>query len=149
MGNRMDIELPAPHYTLIKTTRGSDPAIVVMNSALLFFKYRDQFAWHLSIIIECQELVTNGMPAPEEHQVLYALEDEIDKNLLPGDNVVFLARVTCCGRRELSYRVQDPKDANQRLILLVAGPNRREWQYRMEHDVELRRAILAAVRLDN
>jgi hypothetical protein len=105
-----------------------------VNSALRFFECRDQFAWHLSIIIECKELGSSGMPTAEENQVLYALEDEIGKNLLLNDNAVFLARVTCCGQRELSYRVRAPKDANQWLALLVAQPNPREWQYQMEHD---------------
>ena len=77
------------------------------------------------------------MPAAEENQVLYAHEVEIGKNPLPNDNAVFLARVTCRGQRELSYRVKVPKDANQWPALLVAQPNPREWQYQLEHDPDL------------
>ena len=71
------------------------------------------------------------------HQAIrYAFEDEIGKNLLLNGNTAFLARVTCLGQRELSYRVKAPKDANHWLALLVAQPNPREWRYRMEHDAD-------------
>lgn len=130
------MEVPAPCYSLFRTSRGSDPAIVVVNSALRFFEGRDQFPWHLSIIIECQELASSGMPTAEENEILYALEDKIGQKLFSNDNAVFLARVTCRGQRELTYRVKIPKDANQWLAQLVSEPNPREWQYQMEHDAD-------------
>lgn len=128
--------VPSPCYSLFQTMRGDDPAIVVVNSELRFFDRRDEFAWHLTIIIECQELASGGMPTAEENQVLYALEDEIDKKLLLNDNAVFLARESCRGERALSYRVNAPADANHWLALLVGRPNLRQWQYQMKRDAE-------------
>jgi hypothetical protein len=129
-------QLPAPHYTLIETSRGQDPAIVVVNSALRTFDGREQFPWHLSIVISCQFLGDKGMPTAEENQVLYSLEDGISKVLLVDGNAVFLARVTCRGERELLYRVRDPEAANDQLEQLVSSASPRPWEYRIEEDSE-------------
>jgi hypothetical protein len=53
-------DIPEPHYTLIETSRGPDPAIVVVNSALRAFQHRDWLPWHLSIHISCPFLGDNG-----------------------------------------------------------------------------------------
>jgi hypothetical protein len=128
-------DIPEPHYTLIETSRGPDPAIVVVNSALRAFQHRDWLPWHLSIHISCPFLGDNGMPTAEENQVLYGLEDTITKLLADDKNAVFLARVTCRGERELTYRVHDPDLANTHLEKLVSDPNSpRQWEYHMEHD---------------
>jgi len=76
------------------------------------------------------------MPAAEENQVLNALEDKIGKALLSNENAVFLARATCRGERELTYRVKAHKEADQWLTLLVAQSNPREWQYQIEPDAD-------------
>jgi hypothetical protein len=128
--------MPAPHYSLIETSRGEDPAIVVVNSALRLFTHRDQFPWHLEVSIQCKLLGDKGMPTPQENQVLYQLEDALEGHLRVGENAVFLARVTCRGKRELSYRVRAPKIADDHLSRLVSELTSREWEYRMEHDAQ-------------
>jgi hypothetical protein len=130
-----DHNIPPPHYTLIETSRGDDPAIVVVNSALRSFDQREFFPWHLSVSITCKDLGQNGMPTSEESTALYQVEDEISNLLMERNNAVFLARVTCQGQRELAYRIGDPEIANQALQQLVsASSSLREWEYRMEHD---------------
>ena len=130
-------QIPAPHYTLIETSKGHDPAIVVVNSALRTFQHRDRFPWHLNVRITCQLLGDNGMPTSEENQVLYKLEDEIFEQLLLKENAIFLSRVTCRGERELAYRVHDPKTAANLLSRLVANTDQlRQWGYRMEYDLD-------------
>jgi hypothetical protein len=126
---------PPPHYTLIETTRGDDPAIVVVNSALRRFDQQQRFPWHLSVTIDCENVGKNGMPTSDENAVLYQMEDELSNLLLKEENAVFLARVTCQAQRELAYRVSDPEIANQALQQLVSVSSPlREWDYRMEHD---------------
>ena len=130
-----ECKIPPPQYTLIETSRGDDPAIVVVNSALRMFDQRQRFAWHLSVTVTCKNLGQGGMPTSEEGLVLYQLEDLISESLLKGDNAVFLARVTCRGHRELAYRVGDPEIANTALQRLVSAPFAlREWEYRLEYD---------------
>jgi hypothetical protein len=135
MADDSDSDIPAPHYSLIETSRGPDPAVIVVNSALRMFRHRDLFPWHLHILIACQLLGDNGMPTADENKILYNLEDEISGHVLANENSVFLARVTCRGHRELAYRVRDPEIANGQVQQLASNvaPSR-QWEYRMEHD---------------
>lgn len=129
--------IPKPHYTLINTSRGNDPAVVVVNSALRTFEDRGAFPWHLKVTITCKLVGTNGMPTHVEVVVLDQLEEEIYAMLRGGENVVFLARVTCRGTRELLYRVHDPEPTNEALQRLISSNSQsREWEYRMEQDLD-------------
>lgn len=127
--------IPKPHYTLINTSRGNDPAVVVVNSALRTFKNRDAFSWHLKLNITCEIVGKNGMPTNREAEILNQLEEEISKALQIKDNALFLARITCRGTRDLLYRAHDPEIANEALQKLIAANSQsREWEYRIEQD---------------
>jgi len=133
----MSIEVPAPYYTLIETTKGSDPAIVVVNSALRTFAARKNYSWHLKITIDCKTLGANGMPTTEESEVLVQLEEEITRLLAINENSIFLARITCRGSRDLKYRIRNPRPANDALEELSSiTPPTREWEYRIEQDID-------------
>lgn len=127
--------IPEPYYTLINTSIGDDPAVVVVNSALRNFKDREAFPWHLRMSIDCKLLGTNGMPTDEESDALHRLEDSITNSLHAAQNALFLARITARSERVLIYRVHDPETANNTLQALAAEPSPlREWDYHMEHD---------------
>jgi hypothetical protein len=128
-------KVPAPCYSVFDTSRGSELAVVVVNSALRLFDERSAFSWHLELTIECRMLAANGMPTIEEVGALARLEDLISEPLTVGDNAVLLSSVTCRGQRELAYRVHDPELANDILSRLInTGKALREWDYRMEQD---------------
>lgn len=123
------------HYTLINTSRGRDPAVVVVNSALRAFKNRDAFSWHLKLNITCEGVGENGMPTNHEVEILNQLEEEISQALQVKENSLFLARITCRGTRDLLYRAHDPEIANEALQKLIAANTQsREWEYRIEED---------------
>jgi len=127
--------IPKPYYSLINTSKGQDPAVVVVNTALRSFEHREAFPWHLRLTIECKALAANGMPTAEEVAVLERFEECVTEVLQRNDNATFLARVTCRGERDLIYRVQDPEIANDFLQSFVSEASHlREWDYRMEHD---------------
>ncbi len=129
--------IPKPHYTLINSSRGNDPAVVVVNSALRTFEDRGAFPWHLKLTIACKLVGVNGMPTSIEVEALDRLEEEIRIALQDGSNVVFLARITCRGTRELLYRVHDPEPADEALQRLISRNSQsREWEYRMEQDLD-------------
>jgi len=128
-------ETPVPFYTLIDTTLGDDPAVVVVNTALRSFAGREAFPWHLRIGIACRGLGDNGMPTPEELEVLMRLERQLESSIEADGNAVFLARVTARGERVLLYRVDDPEQTNDHLQQLLAAPAQlREWEFQMEYD---------------
>ncbi len=127
--------IPAPFYALVDTTLGEDPAVVVVNTVLGSFAGRDAFPWHLRIGIACRGLGDNGMPAPEELEVVTRLEGQLESSIGADGNAVFLARITARGERVLLYRVHDPEQANDRLQQLLAAPAQlREWEFQMEYD---------------
>jgi hypothetical protein len=127
--------IPKPHYTLINTSIGNDPAIVVVNSALRTFKNREIFPWHLRISIDCKLLGAQRMPTSEELDALNCLEEIISIPLQKKKNAIFLARVTARGQRILLYRVHNPEIANEVLQTVISHPKQvREWDYQMEND---------------
>ncbi len=127
--------IPAPFYALVDTALGDDPAVVVVNPALRSFAGREAFPWHLRIGIACRELGDNGMPTPEELEVVTRLEGQLESSIGADGNAVFLARITARGERVLLYRVHDPEQANDRLQQLLAAPAQlREWEFQMEYD---------------
>ena len=77
------------------------------------------------------------MPTAEESEVLVQLEEEITRLLAINENSIFLARITCRRSRDLKYRVRDPAPANDALEKLASiTPATREWEYRIEQDVD-------------
>lgn len=139
-------DVPVPSYSLIETSIGSDPAIVVINSALRTFRGRNAFPWHLRIGINCKLQGLNGMPTNEEIDTLVRLEEMIALAIEADRNTIFLARITARGERALLFRVHDPEVADQILKRLTALPDSlREWEYQMEYDVDW---ILAKPEMD-
>lgn len=129
-------KLPDPHYTLINTSRGNDPAVVVVNSALRTFSGRATFPWHLAVVIFCRDLAQHGMPTASETAILDRIEDALSRILCRDDNALFLARITCSGSRDLLYRIHDPELASSQLQQLLSSPvSQREWEYRLVEDM--------------
>jgi hypothetical protein len=128
------ILLPEAHYTLFNTTRRDLPEVICVNDALLAFEHHEIFAWHLSISIEAQELIENGMPSERESAILFEFGDRFESGL-EGPNALFLARNTWNGHRILYFQVYDPEVANEFLqkVLEEKLPFR-PWEYEMSHD---------------
>ena len=111
------------------------PAICVVNQSLASFEPKVVFAWHLSIIVDCDDLAESGMPTPGERSVLDRIGAEFDEALKSGGNALFLARITRAGARQFLYRVHDPEVANRYLTQIIeGGAHAREFDFRMEHD---------------
>lgn len=157
MAEQKTVEIPEPHYSLIDTERDGMPAVVVINDALEGFEHRDIFPWHLTITIEAIRLAKNGMPTKAEATLLDDLGDKLEESLAASTtehgatNILFLARVTCGGKRELVYRVHNPEIADNELKRQIARRVEREWSYEMCSDEEWGEAefaseLLAAVR---
>ena len=128
--------IPEPFFTLINTSIGDDPAVVVVNSALRTFKDREDFPWHLRVSIECKLRGANGMQTNKESEALQQLEDSIEAPLKTDQNAIFLARITARSERVLLYRIHDPDAANDALQSLVSTASPlREWDYQMEYDI--------------
>ncbi|MBR2501656.1 MAG: hypothetical protein IKB68_04175, partial [Rikenellaceae bacterium] len=56
------ITLPKESLSIVTFEIDSLPAVAVIDAALTDFEHKKSFEWHCSLIVECKELVENGMP---------------------------------------------------------------------------------------
>jgi hypothetical protein len=129
-------QLPKESYIALQFESEGLPDLWVVNRALLEFDGRATFPWHLSILIDMQDVIEVGLPTRAEQEVLGNLGEEFGANLKANGNALFLASGTCKGVRHLLYRVGDPEVANAYLKEVVANPAPvRQMDYRMMQDV--------------
>jgi Family of unknown function (DUF695) len=129
------VVIPDEVYAVLDWRQEDLPAIGVVNQAMAGFEPKVVYAWHLSIIVEFQELAGNGMPTPEEEVILEEIGEEFGRDLKAGGNALFLAQITWNGTKQFFYRVYDPEVANRYLSdIIEAETQRRHFDFRMVHD---------------
>lgn len=145
--NETTIILPQQREVLMTTKRDGLAEVIAVNEALLSFPHSTIFPWYLCVTLEAKELIDNGMPSPTESALLFQTGDEIEASVLAGrtehgaDNALFLARSTWNGLRQLLYYVHDPEITHLALQALLASRTwERDWDYRMEEDVDWEKA---------
>lgn len=148
---QFQVLIPEEKYSVIEFIQEDLPGVGVINAALKDFEPKEVFAWHLSILIDLENLIENGMPSVDEREIVDPFGDQLDtliKGLnLEKPNALFLARITWNKTRELIWRVYEPKAANKELHQIIENNSSpRGFDYRMEEDVEWR---LAKWHLDN
>lgn len=141
-GDKVSLDLPSEDkWTLFNITRQGLPEVLMVNDGLRDFEHRVIFPWHLSVIIVAVGLAERGMPDPQEQEVLNAVGNEIEDALsaarteFGAPNVLYFARSTWNGQRELMYRVHDPEIVNDILQAKIGTKNWvRSWDFQMEED---------------
>lgn len=131
--------IPDETYSLLNFRTDDLPGVAVVNTALKEFEPKIVFAWHLSIMIDLDDLIDNGMPSKSEVEVIDKYGDYLD-NEIKGENknrpnALFLARITWNKTRELIWRVYDPEISNiflQEIITSNSSP--RQFEYRIDPD---------------
>ena len=79
--------------------------------------------------------VENQLPSDEEQNRLYSFEDSLDLLFKQNGDVLFLARVTHDGRREVIWRTRNPDAADSVLRGIIREKSHpREFDYRIDHD---------------
>ncbi|WP_197091655.1 DUF695 domain-containing protein [Sphingobacterium endophyticum] len=86
--------IPDEYYSILEFEDENLPGIAVVNTALKGFEPKEVFCWQLSIIIDLQDLIENGMPSAKEVQVIDEFGDYLDKEIKGADegkpNALFL-----------------------------------------------------------
>ncbi|BBM00678.1 DUF695 domain-containing protein [Microbulbifer sp. GL-2] len=135
--NEVRVVLPEESYTLIEYKQDDLPCIAAVNSGLLGFEHKDVFRWHLSVIIDFEELIDNGMPSEEERAIVDPFCDQLDQEIKAGGNALFLVRETWNKTRRLVWMVYDPEIAHQHLQYIIEHHRHpRPFDYRMEEDTD-------------
>lgn len=129
------IVLPEESFTLIEYKEDDLPCIAAINSALVGFSHKDIFCWHLSVIIDFEDLIDNGMPSEEERAIVDPFCDQLDTEIKAGGNALFLVRETWNKTRRLVWMVYDPEIANKHLQYIIEyNKHPRPFDYSMEED---------------
>lgn len=135
--NEIRIVLPEESYTLIEYKQDGLPCIAAVNSGLLDFEHKEIFHWHLSVIIDFEDIVENGMPSEEEREIVDPFCAKLDEEIKAGGNALFLVRETWNKTRRLVWMVYDPEIAHQHLQYIIEHyKHPRPFDYRMEEDFE-------------
>jgi len=136
--------IPEESWSVINFVQEDMPGVGLINTALRSFEGREVFAWHLSLMLELEDLVENGMPSYPEREVIESLEKGLNAELtLPKEkpNALFVGRITWNSTRELIWRVFDPEVANEVLQRVINEKSyTREFDFKMEHDPVWKRA---------
>ena len=133
--------IPDEECRVVEFKQEDLPGIAVINEALSAFQPKIVFAWHLSVMLEFEELIENGMPSKGEREIIDPYGDLFD-SVFKGDvpekpNSLFLARITWNKTRELIYRVCDPEPIDQYLVRVIGNKSHvRQFDYRIDHDPE-------------
>lgn len=138
---RDSIAIPEERHSVFEFRQRDLPGFATVNVALSDFAAREAFRWHLSVLIQCKELVENRLPSHDEQNLLYEFEDKLDLFIGADQNAIFFARVTHGGNREVIWRVREPEAANaflRRILEMKRYP--REFEYRMDDDPKWERA---------
>ena len=133
--------IPEEHFHIIEFIQDGMPGVGAINYALKAFQPKEVFSWHLSIMVELEDLIDNGMPSLREHEAIDAFEWLLDSNIKGPDakkpNAVFFARITWNKTGELIWRVYDPEVANAYMTKIIEEDvHSRPFDYRLDHDEE-------------
>ena len=133
------VVIPDEKPRIIEFIQDNSPGIAYVNRSLVDFEPKEVFSWHLSIIVEIQDIVENGMPSTKERELLDKFGETLDKNIKGADkqkpNALFLARITWNKTRELIWRVYDPEIADEYLKQIFSDNScPRPFDYRIDPD---------------
>jgi len=135
------VVIPEEEYALIEWKVEELPVVAMLNTSLKNFEPKEVFSWHLSLIIDFEDLIEKGMPSEDERAIVDPFCDKLDEEIKAGGNALFLIRETWNKTRRLVWRVYDPEIANQHLqYILEYKQHPRQFDYHMEHDEEWKQA---------
>ena len=133
--DKVRIILPQERLTAVNMRIDGKPYVGVINEGLLDFGYKDVFRWYLSLIIDYERTVGEGMPDKDDTLKMQNFSDALTKGL-SGDsvhpNALFLGRVTGDGYTQIMWYVNNPDTAEKYLKKLIESKN-----YPLDFDYEM------------
>ena len=133
------VVIPEEYYSVLNFKQDELPGVAVINTGLRGFEPKEVFAWHLSIMLDFENLIENGMPNKDDRTLAENFEDELAPEIIGESiekpNALYLGRITWNETRELIWRVYNPEPINDLLQEII---NEKEYplefDYRIDHD---------------
>ncbi len=66
--NSTTIVVPEEAYSLREFRQHDLPGFATINTALSGFEPKLAFSWHLSVLLQCVDLIENRLPSPDEQK---------------------------------------------------------------------------------
>lgn len=135
------VVVPKQHFYVVTFDQDDMPAVAVINGGLVGFEPKVVFGWHLSLMLDFEDLIENGMPSVAERAIVDPWEDVLTEAVHGSEpdkpNALFLARITWNETRELIYRIYEPEPVHRYLQgLIETGDHPRPFDYRIDPDPE-------------
>ncbi|NRA41588.1 MAG: DUF695 domain-containing protein [Pseudomonadales bacterium] len=145
----VSVVLPQEKLSFIEFSQDDKPGVMMVNAAVKDFEHKTPFAWHLSVLILCQQTVKDNMPSQAEQQLLVEFEERLDKQLRAEGNALYLASITQDGQREVIWRVYNPEKANDFLHHIIDSEDHpRPFEFTLEQDITWAKAKFPLDSLD-
>ena len=130
---------PKEEYKVIEFIQDDLPGIGLINVGLRMLEHKIVFSWHLSIMLELEDLIDNGMPSQNERDTIEKFENELNiiakGKYLEKPNAFFLGKITWNETRELIWRVHNPEPINEALQRIIEKESHtRLFDYRIDPD---------------
>jgi len=108
------IRFPEESVALLRGEREEMPIMILVNRALKYYEYKNDFPYILKVTIAFNEVTEHGFPK-EDMEEVYAIEDQISEVVCKGEKGHFISTETFGGSRKMYYAGQS-KDALQNQI---------------------------------
>ena len=139
MGN-VRILLPQERLSAVDMQIDEKPFVGVLNEGLSDFGYKEVFGWYLSLIIDYERTVGDGMPDRDDTSRMQTFSDALTKGLSEEPdhpNALFLGRVTGDGYTHIMWYVNNPDTADKYLKELIDSKSYPfDFDYEMTPDPE-------------
>jgi hypothetical protein len=131
--------IPEERIKVIQFIQDETRGFAEVNHGLKDLQSKIVFAWHLSIMIDLQDVNDFKLPEESEKIVLSDFELFLSDLVLGSDpnrpNGIFLARIDWNSTRELIWRVYEANAVNQSLQQIIGtGIPPRPFDYRIDND---------------
>ena len=123
------------NHVLVEFNQDDLPGFATVDVSLRDFTHKDQYNWHLSVLVLYNDLIDNKLPSTAEQELLYEFEDSLNSEFSIHKNTLFFARVTWNEQRELMWRVIDPELPNDVLRSIIEFKSHpRPFDFRIDDD---------------
>ena len=100
--NVSGIRFPEESVTLLRGERDEMPIMVLVNRALKYYEYKNDFPYLLLVTITFNKVTEQGFPK-ENMDEIYAIEDAINKMVCGQEKGHFISTETFGGSRKMYY----------------------------------------------
>ena len=99
------VDVPEDRFRIVEFRQENMPGIAVVNEALAPFEPKVVFAWHLSIMVQFEDLILNGMPSQSKRALVDPWGEDVDSALKGEDPEKPNAILSCSNHVECDARV--------------------------------------------